>query len=171
MFGTELKVTTERRIEPGRALQLLPEATLPHDMQWASNNPRIAAALSRWAAVVEQESKKVISPDVYKLVHNSLQQWHGETMPLSRSWVEEEIKGIAETERPVARLALVVAKASYQVDESLVKAVLGDAHDEPRLIRMLAWAAFSAARRVAELVAIQAHGYLATEHYGCRKSA
>ena len=45
-----------------------------------------------------------------------------------------------------ARLALVVAKASYQVDESLVEAVLGDDRSETRLIRVLAFASFSAAR-------------------------
>lgn len=157
MFGAELKVTTERRLEPGRALKLLPPEPLPDDMRWAKDNPRIAAALSRWASVIEKEAQQVASPAVRELVHRSLQQWQGETMPLSRSWVEREIEELTESDRPIARLALVVAKASYQVDESLVEDVLGKEHDELRLIRVLAWAAFSAGRRVAERVAEQVH--------------
>ena len=171
MFGVELKVTTERHIEAGRALKLLPAAPLPDDMQWANGNPRIAAALSRWASVVEHEAQQVASSDVRKLVYSSLQQWQGETMPLSRSWVEREIEEIAEADRPIARLALVVAKAPYQVDESLVEDVLGKEHDEPRLIRVLAWAAFSAGRRVAEMVAKQARSCLENEVSIYRKNA
>jgi hypothetical protein len=171
MFGVELKVTTERHLEAGRALKLLPAAPLPDDMQWAKVNPRIAAALSRWASVVEQEARQVASSDVRRMVYSSLQQWQGETMPLSRSWVDREIEEIAEEDRPIARLALVVAKAPYQVDESLVEDVLGAERDEPRLIRVLAWAAFSAGRRVAELVAKQAQSCLENEISGYRKSA
>jgi AhpD family alkylhydroperoxidase len=171
MFGAELKVTTARQLEPGRALQLLPSALLPDDMQWASENPRIAAALSRWAAVIEKEAQQVVSPAVRELVRCSLHQWQGETMPLSRSWVEREVKVLTETERPIARLALVVAKASYQVDESLVKDVLGEKHDEQRLIRVLAWASFSAARRVAERVAEQIHRPVGNQICEFRKSA
>ena len=92
-------------------------------------------------------------------------------MPLSRSWVEREIEGIAEVDRPVARLALVVAKAPYQVDESLVEDILGKEHDEPRLIRVLAWAAFSAARRVSEQVAEQVHEPIEMQNSEYFKSA
>ena len=51
----------------------------------------------------------------------------------------------------MARLALVVAKASSQVDDSLVEAVLGPGKDQERLIRALGWASFSAARRLAQV--------------------
>ena len=171
MCGAELKATTERRLEPGRALQLLPSASLPKDMQWAKGNPRIAAAMSRWAAVIEQESQQVVSSEVSNLVHRSLQQWQGETMPLSRSWVEHEIEGLDEKDRTIARLALVVAKASYQVDESLVEDVLGQEHNEPRLIRVLAWAAFSAARRIAERIAEQSYRASSPQDSELKKSA
>jgi len=171
LFGSELKVTTERRLEPGRALPLLPAAPLPDDMQWARGNQRIAAALSRWAAVIEHEALLVTSPAVREVVRHSLQQWQGEQMPLSRSWMEQEIEGMTETDRPVARLALVVAKASYQVDELLVEDVLGEEHSETRLIRVLAWAAFSAAHRVAERVAEQARRSLTIPRSEYRKSA
>ena len=171
MFGAELKVTTERRLEPGRALQLLSSAPLANDMQWAKGNPRIAKALARWAAVIEQEVQCVTSPEVREVVRNSLQQWQGETMPLSRSWVEKEIATLPEKDRAVARLALVVGKASYQVDESLVQDVLGEEHDEKRLIRVLAWAAFSAGRRIASMIDERVHTQAEEERPVFLKSA
>lgn len=156
MFGSELKVTTEHPLEPGRALDLLPAASLPDDMKWATPNPRIAAAVSRWAAAVGRESAHVTTPVVREAVQRSMQSWEGESMPISRSWVEQEIDGLSGHDRDLARLALVVAKAAYQVDDALVDAVLGEERDEIKLIRVLAWASFSAARRFAE----RCHGQL-----------
>jgi hypothetical protein len=153
LFGSELKVTTERPLEPGRALDLLPPASLPEDMEWAKPNPRIADALSRWAAVIERETARVMSPAVRELVHRNLQRWEGEQMPISRSWVDAEVQGLSGEDRAIARLALVVAKASFQVDDKLVEDVLGEDRDETRLIRVLAWASFSAARRFAQRIA------------------
>ncbi len=153
LFGSELKVTTERPLEPGRALDLLPPGPLPEDMKWASPNPRIADALSRWAAVIEREAARVVSPAVRERVHRNLQRWEGEQMPISRSWVDVEVQGLSGEDRAVGRLALVVAKASFQVDDKLVEDVLGEDRDESRLIRVLAWASFSAARRFAQRIA------------------
>jgi hypothetical protein len=153
MFGSVLKTTTERPIQPGRALDLLPPAPLPDDMDWAEPNPRVAAAVSRWAAVVERESARVVQPDVRNLVHDNLQCWEGEPMPISRSWVDKEVEGLTGPDRAIARFTLVLAKAPYQVDEALVGGVLRDDRDETRFIRLLAWASFSAARRIAKRVA------------------
>ncbi len=71
-------------------------------------------------------------------------------MPLSRSWVEDEVKDLTGEDHAVARLALVVAKASSQFDESLAEDVLGYDQDEERFIRLLAWASHLGARRVAD---------------------
>jgi len=159
-FGGELKSTTERYTEPARALPLLPAATLPEDMAWAYPNKRIAAALARWAYVVEQEARKVVSPQVQVLVAKNLSRWQGEQMPMSRGWVDQEVKGLTGEDWAIARLALVIAKAPYQVDEALVEAVYSINREERRLIRILAWASFSAARRVAQRIA--AAGTVAT---------
>jgi hypothetical protein len=67
--------------------------------------------------------------------------------------VDKEVEGLTGGDRAIARLALVVAKAPYQVDEALVGDILGEDRDETRLIRVLAWASFSAARRIAERIA------------------
>jgi hypothetical protein len=67
--------------------------------------------------------------------------------------VEAEVQGLSGEDRAIARLALVVAKAPFQVDDKLVEEVLGEDRDETRLIRVLAWASFSAARRFAQRIA------------------
>mgnify|MGYP001486908054 CR=1 FL=1 len=153
MFGSVLKTTTERPIQPGRALDLLPPAPLPDDLYWAAPNPRIASALSRWAGAVERESALVVQPQIRNLVHKNLQCWQGEPMPISRSWVDKEVEGLTGRDRAIARFALVLAKAPYQVDEALVGEILHDDRDETRFVRVLAWASFSAARRIAKRIA------------------
>jgi AhpD family alkylhydroperoxidase len=155
LFGGELEVTRRKPLEPGRAIPLLPSAPLPDDMQWARANPRVADAVSRWAAAVQREAAGVISPEVKRAVGASLGNWRSELMPISRSWVNADIEGLWGTDRAIARLAIVLAKAPYQVDEKMAEAVLDDDPDEARFVRILAWASFAGSRRFVELLAEQ----------------
>ena len=77
--------TTERPIQPGRGLDLLPKAPIPDDMHWARPNPRIAGALARWAAAVDREAARAVSPRVRQLVLSRLESWHGEK-PITVQW-------------------------------------------------------------------------------------
>jgi len=158
LFGGQLKPTHVKPLTPGRALALLPPARLPADLQWATSNPRIADALARWAAVVEREASCVVSTEVQNLVGRNLRRWDGTLMPLNRSWVESEVTNLTGEDRAIARLALVLAKAPYQVDEALVEEVLRQDQREERFIRILAWASFFAARSFAQRIAA-ASGY------------
>lgn len=153
LFGGELRATHKHPIVPGRTLHLLPEADLPDDMQWARSNPRIASAVSRWAAAVERESRKVIPDRTRQLVHDSLNQWQGEQMPISRNWVEQEVAGLEGNERAIASMALLVAKASYQIDDNLVGEVRKYNPEQKEFLRILAWSTFTAARYVAARIA------------------
>ena len=153
LFGGELRSTHVKSLTPGRALPLLPPAQLPTDMQWATPNPRIAGAIARWAAVVEREASYVVSAEVREFVVRNLRHWNGELMPLSRSWVDSETAALTGQDREIARLALVLAKAPYQLDETLVEDVLREDQCEERFIRILAWASFSGARRFAQRIA------------------
>src|SRR5262245_33927368 len=153
LFGDELRATHVERLTPGRALSLLPVAPLPTDMRWATPNSRIADALARWTGVVEREASSVISPAVEDFVVRNLQDWKGELMPISRSWVDAEVSALTGQDRAIARLALVLAKAPYQVDGSLVETVRKEDPGEERFIRILAWASFSSARRFAQRIA------------------
>ncbi len=113
LFGAELRITKAKPLVPGKALRLLPSAPLPGDMTWAASNPRIAEAVSRWAATVEREAQAVVSANVQRVVAHALQEWRGELMPISRSWVEAEIADLQGEDRSIARLALVLSTAVY----------------------------------------------------------
>jgi AhpD family alkylhydroperoxidase len=152
-FGSELETTRRRPLVPGRALGLLPPAELPKDMNWARANPRVADALARWASTVERETSGVISTAIKEAVDRSLQRWEGEQMPISRSWVETDVEGLDSADKSIAKLAIVLAKAPYQVDETMAEAVLVENPDEEWFVRVLAWASFTGARRVAQIMA------------------
>ena len=156
LFGTELTSTRRVPLKPGDSLSLLPAASLPYDMSWAAPNPRVADAIGRYAATVERMAEPVISPEVSSRVAESLQAWNGETMPISRAWVEPEVAGLADRDAAIARLSIVLAKSPYQVDVKLAETVLKYEPDEDRFIRILAWASFSGARRFARLIARRA---------------
>jgi hypothetical protein len=84
-------------------------------------------------------------------------------MPISRSWVDKEVEGLTGRDRAIARFALVLAKAPYQVDEALVGEILREDREETRFIRVLAWASFSAARRIAKRIADTVESKMAKE--------
>jgi AhpD family alkylhydroperoxidase len=153
VFGRELEVTRRVPLVPGRSLGLLPQAELPKDMLWAQSNPRVAGAVARWAAAVEKEGARVISPEVRKLVADNLRAWRGEQMPLNSSWIDAAVENVRGDDRAIARLAIVIARASYRVTDKMVAEVMGDEGDEERLIRILAWSSFTAARNFARIVA------------------
>lgn len=152
IFGNELRATHSDPMLPGDTRQLLPEAKLPDDMYWARSNPRIACALAQLAAAVEHEGAKVIPDAVHVLVSDNLARWHGEQMPISRSWVDREVGHLTGLDRDIAVLALLLAKASYQIDDGIVQAVRGQV-DEMDFIRILAWSSFTASRHVAGRIA------------------
>lgn len=153
LFGSELVPTRRVVLEPGRALSLLPEADLPEDLVWARANPRVADAIARSTAAVEREAAKVIPSGVRETVEAALANWHGEQMPISRAWVEAELGDLTWQDRHIARLAIVLAKAPYQVDERLAEAVLRNAGNEAQFVRILAWASFTGARHFANILA------------------
>lgn len=153
LFGHELKSTKLHRVMPGRALNLLPPADLPNDLDWAKSNPRIADALSRWANVIDKHATALVDKEVIACVEASLQHWQGEQMPISRSWVELEVQNLSGFNRDLAKLTLVLAKAPYQVDESLIEPVFKAQNNQEDFIRIVAWAAFTSARKIALRIA------------------
>jgi hypothetical protein len=163
IFGGELRATHTRPLEPGRSLKLLTSAPLPEDLGWAKANPRLADALSRYAAAIEREASKVVPKNVQRLVYASLENWRVERMPMSRSWVENEIRELHGSDRDIARLALVLTKAVYQCDEKMYERVLAIAGSEENFIRILNWSTFTASRYFAANVARVAYQQLARQ--------
>ncbi len=117
---------------PGLSLDFLPAGS--RDFSWAAGNPVVEDAFSRASSAF---ASLTISPVVRDVVLRELSTWDGSPPGLSRSWADS-------VDDPVVRLALVVAKAAYQVDDALVAAA-GLADRE--LIELVGWSAFVAAQR------------------------
>lgn len=126
----------------------LPEATLPGDLSWAEATPAQTAAWGILNSVMEQAGREVLSDAVRNLVLEHVDGWRGEDPGLSRSWVERAVNGLDESEKPTARLALLTALASYQVDDGVIEAFQANHRSDEALIKATAWASYIAARRV-----------------------
>jgi AhpD family alkylhydroperoxidase len=137
-----------RDLQQGHSLQFVPPAPLPDDLFWAAANPSVAGAFAGFAAVVEEAGAMALSETVRALVNNAIQTWNGEDMGMSRRWVENTVIALPEEHRSAARLALLTALASYQVDSSVVEEFQSRYPDDAQLIAVTAWASFTAARRV-----------------------
>ena len=72
-------------------------------------------------------------------------------MPLDSRWIDNDVSHLEGEDRKIARLAIVLAKAPYQVSESLVEPLLH--RGEEWFVRFLSWASFTGARRFVTTVA------------------
>ncbi|WP_340687569.1 carboxymuconolactone decarboxylase family protein [Amycolatopsis coloradensis] len=125
---------------PGESLELLPPGS--GDFGWAAGNAVVADAFSRASSVF---GALAVPSAVREAVERDLSTWDGSPPGLSRSWVDA-------FDNPGVRLALVVAKAPYQVDEALVAAA-GLADRE--LVELVGWASFTAAARAVSVASLR----------------
>lgn len=134
--------------EPGQSLHFLPNDFLPPDLSWAAPNPSVAGAFARLSGVVERVGEAALSGATRELLLARLRPWHGEDAGLSRGWVEDAIAGLSPEERPTARLALLAAFASHQVDEGVISVCRAAGAGDATLLAVVAWASFCVARKV-----------------------
>jgi len=137
-------------VTPGTSVNLLPAAELPQDLAWAAGNPVIADAFARAAAAFDAAGRAVLPDSVRKLVEGRLATWQGEDPGISRAWIEPAVEPLQTTERPVARLALLAAFASHQVDDHVLETARttpGPVGDRI-LLAVAGWASFATARRI-----------------------
>jgi alkylhydroperoxidase family enzyme len=134
--------------EPGRSLDLLPAAPLPADARWAAGNAAVAGAVAGAYAAFEAAGERSLSPVVRDLLGERLAAWRGQETGLSREWCELLIDDLADADRAAARLVLLTAFASYQVDEEVVGEFRLQHPDDTTLVEAAAWASFATARQV-----------------------
>ena len=139
-----------RQLQAGESLKFLPQAQLPDDLSWTAGNPSLAGAFARFAMVVEDAGRQIVPEPVRLLVKERVQAWNGESMGMSRHWVEAAVAEIEPENQAIARLTLLTAFASYQVDSGLIGAFQSQYPADAHLIATTAWASFVAARRVGE---------------------
>ncbi|GAA2359949.1 alkyl hydroperoxide reductase AhpD [Catellatospora methionotrophica] len=146
--GRVLRPTLRNPRLPGRAVDLLPPAALPDDAAWAAASPTVAAATARAYAAFEDAGQCALSPQVRAVVEVRLARWRGEETGLSRAWCERLVADLSAADQAAARLALLTALASYQVDEDVVGEFRRYFPDDATLLRAASWAAYRAARAV-----------------------
>lgn len=137
----------------GTSLHLLPEAKLPAELSWAAASPTISRAFAGWAALLEEKGAEILSPQVRLVVNEQLARWSGEAPALSRGWVEKAIEDLKGTDKEAGRLTLLVALASFQIDESIIESFRASYPTDAQLVGAAAWASGAAARRVASFLA------------------
>jgi len=133
-------------VTPGTSMDLLPEAALPADMWWTGGNLVLADAFSRAAAAIDAVGERSVPADVRELVLTRLKGWDGRPPGISRSWVEEDVSGLAPEDRAAGRLTLLTAFASYQIDDGVLDAYRTTAPTDQSVIETTAWASMAAAR-------------------------
>ncbi|WP_150238106.1 carboxymuconolactone decarboxylase family protein [Nocardiopsis quinghaiensis] len=135
---------------PGASLPLLPERTrrgpVPDDLGWAAGDPRILRALTRTAATIDAAGDRALPDTVRALLRRHLQEQGTGSAGVSRAWVEEPVSELPPPDRPLGRLALLTARASYQVGDDTVTECRNAGADDPTLVRAVCWAAMTAAR-------------------------
>lgn len=148
MGGWYFSRFVRRSTRAGTTATLLPESPLPDDLRWAAASQPVARAFTAFAAAADKAGAAALPSEVHACVQEQLRNWNGTDPGLGRAWLEEPIKALNGSLRPVARLALLGAFAPYQIDQELVREFrLQDAGDE-RLLGCLAWASFAAARTI-----------------------
>ncbi len=133
----------------GKSLVLLPKTTLNDDFQWAASNPFIAQALARQALAIDETINKFVSPDVQIFVEQTISQWDGQDKGISRQWVETLTDGLDVQAKAIAKLALLTAFSSFQVDKTVIDEFKSHFPLDEQLLAVVAWASFYTARAIA----------------------
>jgi AhpD family alkylhydroperoxidase len=148
LLGRFMGRMASQHVQPGAALELLPDAPLPPDLAWAAGHRTVSGALARAAAAIDAAGRRCAAEPVRELVLAELAQWDGHPPGPSRAYADDAVSRLRPPDRPAGRLALLTALASYQVGQSDIDAFrLSQPGDEP-LIALTSWASLAAARRV-----------------------
>jgi AhpD family alkylhydroperoxidase len=138
----------------GASLDLLPPAEPTADLKWAAGDAVVADAFARVFAAIDAVGQRSVSAEIRALVTENVATWQGGLRGISRRWVDELVTVLPEQQRAAGRLALLVAFASYQVDDEVIKRCREQGADDRTLIELCAWASLSAARRIGSLLSI-----------------
>jgi AhpD family alkylhydroperoxidase len=136
-------------LDPGRFLNEVPAIPLPGDFAWAAPNPLISGGILRFISAAQQAGIESVEPQVRACVLNHMERWQGEAPGLSRQWVEQAVAPLDDDHRPAARLALLTARAAWQVDEQVVADFRRRQSSDRDFINLTSWASYVATRRIA----------------------
>ncbi len=132
----------------GESLLFLPKTDLPNDLRWAKSCPNVAWAYACFARAVEEVGDQTLPIDVRVHLQEEISNWNGSTSELSLAWCEDAIGRFDESTQSAARLALLTALAPKRVDEETVLDFRKHFPQDEKLIGVLAWSSFAAARKI-----------------------
>jgi len=133
----------------GDSLEFLPHADLPKDLNWARGADHVAGAFARFAKVVEIDGAYALPNEVQRLVEEQISRGiDGKIEFTAKEAAELTGKLRDEALEAAAKLALLTAFASYRVDEQTVAAFRKHYPEDEKLVAALAWASFTAARKI-----------------------
>jgi hypothetical protein len=131
---------------PGAAAERLAAQPLPQDLVWVAASAPMATS---FAALTDCLGESQHLPEASRaVVRDAVQVWRGELKPISSSWTTEHTDRLPEELRPATRLALLTSLAPHQVTDADVAAARSVLATDEALVTALAWAAWTAARRV-----------------------
>jgi len=123
---------------------------LSEEFSWAAADHNVAGGLLRFAYASERAGQQAVHEDVRTLIESHLNEWQGEAAGLSRSWTDPIIDRLDDRHKPAARLALLAARSSWQIDKQVIddykSATSGN---DKSLIQITGWASYAAVKRIA----------------------
>jgi AhpD family alkylhydroperoxidase len=102
----------------------------------------------RGAGLRWREAAADVPAVVSHRVKSHVRAWHGEEPGPNRGWVENYLADLSQRDRAMARLALLTAMASHQVDRTVLEAFRGEVVEDWKLEEVVHWGAWLGARRV-----------------------
>ncbi|WP_053063553.1 carboxymuconolactone decarboxylase family protein, partial [Nocardiopsis sp. RV163] len=154
-------------ITPDTALDLLPprsrHAPAPDDLDWAAGAPHVLRALSAAADTIDGAGERALPASVRELLLRNLDEHGTGPAGIDRSWVQEAVRDLVPRDRPLGRLVLLTARASFQVGDDAVASCREAGADDATLVRAVAWAALTAPSKSLPASAVMALNASASE--------
>ncbi|MDX3234696.1 carboxymuconolactone decarboxylase family protein [Streptomyces sp. ME03-5709C] len=150
MGGMAYARTVRGELTPGESLALLADVPLGPVPDWAAGTPiGHAFAALRGAAATGGE---LLSESGRDLLRATVADWDGTHPSISR--LDQQLAGLATTDRPAARITLLAALAPHEMTDADVGAwrATSDGTDAD-LVRLLGFGAITAVDRIEEAVA------------------
>lgn len=148
MASTMIKSMLQRKIIPGASLEFLPEASLPEVFSWARENEIIARTFAGITTIVDTHAGMLFSDRVFTSVSDQINNWHGQDMGMSRTWLNSVVKDVDEADAVAIRLMLLAGLASYQVTVSDIEQFRRFYPDDAALIVATSWGAWAVVQRI-----------------------
>ena len=151
VFAQTLKRPVRRQREPGAALDLVPPLEQGTGVPaWAAGTPTVGHAVTALESAALRRPA-VIGDAAAAAVSSWFDDWEGGDPGLG-SWAAEAARHLPSDDRAAATLALLAGAAPYRITGEHVGAFRADHPQDAELVRVLAWGAMLAVRRIEDWI-------------------